>query len=86
MVMIDQYIFGGLVASLFGLALLYKLGRRIRKTKAAHLDECITREAADGGDLRQAADVIIVGAGVAGAALAYTLGKVMKSYVFFFSF
>lgn len=85
MVMIDQYIFGGFIASLFGFVLLYNLRRKTRKTKGSKVvgkDECINISAAgdglrkeDGGD----ADIIIVGAGVAGAALAYTLGKVGKS-------
>ncbi|KAL8027572.1 hypothetical protein ABFS82_14G101100 [Erythranthe guttata] len=82
--MIDQYIFGGFVASLFAFVLLYTLRRRtIGKTKggaskAASIDECVTSPAADGGSRVESggdADVIIVGAGVAGAALAYTLGK-----------
>lgn len=85
MVMIDQYIFGGFVASLFGFVLLYNLRRKIRKpkgAKAASIDQCITSPAADGGSRAKTvgdADVIIVGAGVAGAALAYTLGKVRNS-------
>ncbi|KAI3448206.1 hypothetical protein Pfo_004871 [Paulownia fortunei] len=81
MVMIDQYIFGGFVASLFGFVLLYNLRRKIKKTKgsrAVRTDECIKSSAAGGGFRKDAggdADIIIVGAGVAGAALAYTLGK-----------
>ncbi|KAG6414938.1 hypothetical protein SASPL_122317 [Salvia splendens] len=80
MVMIDQYIFGCFAASLFGFALLYNLRRKIRRnkgSKAAGKDECITTAVA--GGLRQESggepDIIIVGAGVAGAALACTLGK-----------
>nr|AQY54416.1 squalene monooxygenase [Salvia officinalis] len=82
MVMIDQYIFGCFAASLFGFALLYNLRRRIRRnrgSKAAGKDESIKTSTAVGGGLRQESggdtDIIIVGAGVAGAALAYTLGK-----------
>ncbi|XP_057802580.1 squalene monooxygenase SE1-like [Salvia miltiorrhiza] len=82
MVMIDQYIFGCFAASLFGFALLYNLRRKIRRnrgSKAAGKDECIKTSAAVSAGLRQDtgddADIIIVGAGVAGAALAYTLGK-----------
>ncbi|KAL6531730.1 Squalene epoxidase 1 [Orobanche minor] len=81
MVRIDQYIFGGFVASLFGFVLLYNLRRKMRKpkgSKAVCEDECTTRSTAGGGFREEAgsdADIIIVGAGVAGAALAYTLGK-----------
>nr|QEV81980.1 Squalene monooxygenase [Prunella vulgaris] len=83
MVMIDQYIFGCFAASLFGFALLYNLRRGIKRTrgsKVAGKDDCIKTSSAEvavgspqvsGGE----ADIIIVGAGVAGAALAYTLGK-----------
>ncbi|GER36390.1 squalene monooxygenase [Striga asiatica] len=81
MVLIDRYIFGGFVASLFGFVLLYNLRRNVRKTKGpkgvpadvgfARSADGGFREDAGGGD----ADVIIVGAGVAGAALACTLGK-----------
>ncbi|KAL3651672.1 Squalene epoxidase 1 [Castilleja foliolosa] len=81
MVMIDQYSFGCFVASLFGFVLLYNLRRKVRRTKgskAVRGNECITRSAVGGGfreDSGGDADIIIVGAGVAGAALAYTLGK-----------
>ncbi|CAI9769181.1 unnamed protein product [Fraxinus pennsylvanica] len=81
MVMIDQYILGGFVASLFGFVLLCNLRRKIKKnngSKIVRKDQCIKtsndgihRLAVDG----VSTDVIIVGAGVAGAALAYTLGK-----------
>lgn len=81
MVMIDQYVLGGFVASVLGFVLLYNLRRNVRRTKGAKPvrgDECITRSVG-AGDLRKDsggdADIIIVGAGVAGAALAYTLGK-----------
>ncbi|CAA0812390.1 Squalene epoxidase 1, partial [Striga hermonthica] len=82
MAMIDEYILGGFVASLFGFALVYNLRRNVRKTrvpKAVRADESLERSAAGGGVREEAAggdaDIIIVGAGVAGAALAYTLGK-----------
>lgn len=83
MVMIDQYIFGCFAASLMGFVLLYNLRRKIRRnrgSKPAGKDECVkTSSAAAAGGSRQEnggdADIIIVGAGVAGAALAYTLGK-----------
>ncbi|KAL2231504.1 squalene monooxygenase-like [Sesamum indicum] len=82
MVMIDQYILGGFVASLVAFVLLYNLPRKTRKTnkvsKVGRGDECIKTSAVGGGSGTEAggdADIIIVGAGVAGAALAYTLGK-----------
>ncbi|KAL8553464.1 hypothetical protein ACS0TY_001960 [Phlomoides rotata] len=82
MVMIDLYIFSGFVASLFGFVLLYNLRRKIRKTKGTKVvggEESIKTSPTAGGGLRKEdggdADIIIVGAGVAGAALAYTLGK-----------
>ncbi|KAL6514640.1 Squalene epoxidase 1 [Orobanche gracilis] len=81
MVRIDQYILGGFIASLFGFVLLYNLRRKMRKPKGSkHVceDECTNRSTAGGGFREEAgsdADIIIVGAGVAGAALAYTLGK-----------
>ncbi|XP_022869491.1 squalene monooxygenase-like [Olea europaea var. sylvestris] len=81
MVMIDQYILGGFVASLFGFVLLYNLRRKMKKnegSKLVHKDQCI-KTSNDGIHLPAVdvgrTDVIIVGAGVAGAALAYTLGK-----------
>ncbi|KAG6436307.1 hypothetical protein SASPL_101201 [Salvia splendens] len=84
MVMIGQYIFGCFAASLFGFAALYNLRRKIRRdvgsnSTAAGKDECIKTSAAVSERMRQESggdpDIIIVGAGVAGAALAYTLGK-----------
>lgn len=88
--MIDQYIFGCFAASLMGFVLLYNLRRKIRRnrgSKPAGKDECVkTSSAAAAGGSRQEsggdADIIIVGAGVAGAALAYTLGKVRSFFIF----
>ncbi|KAL6560742.1 Squalene epoxidase 1 [Orobanche gracilis] len=81
MAMIDEYIFGGFVASLFGFVLLYNFRRKMRKPKGSKAlceDEC-TNRSTTGGRFREEAgsdaDIIIVGAGVAGAALAYTFGK-----------
>ena len=86
MVMIDQYIFGCFAASLFGFALLYNLRRKIRRDVAGK-DGCIKTSAAVAERMRQESggdpDIIIVGAGVAGAALAYTLGKVGEYFNFF---
>ncbi|XP_073119241.1 squalene monooxygenase SE1-like [Henckelia pumila] len=81
MVMIDQYILGGFVASLFGLVLFYNLRREIKKTRGSKIVRKVgsfrNSAVADvsrspvGGDT----DIIIVGAGVAGAALACTFAK-----------
>ena len=79
MVMVDQYIVGGFIATLFAFVLLYSIRRRTKKAlKIVRKDECIKSSVAGGGslpDLGGDTDVVIVGAGVAGAALAYTLGK-----------
>ncbi|KAK6159171.1 hypothetical protein DH2020_006485 [Rehmannia glutinosa] len=72
MVMVDQFILSGFIASLFGFVLLYHLGRKTEKAKGSTIvreDECI-KSSAFGNT-----DIIIVGAGVAGTALACTLGK-----------
>ncbi|KZV50022.1 Squalene monooxygenase isoform 1 [Dorcoceras hygrometricum] len=66
MVAMEQYIFGGFLALLSGFVLLHFL-RRENKTPGSRGG--LTAEV--GGE----ADIIIVGAGVAGAALAYTLAK-----------
>ncbi|KAH6823604.1 squalene epoxidase 2 [Perilla frutescens var. hirtella] len=71
MVMSDGFnLYGCFGASLFGFVLVYKYYLRRTKPAGKH-DECI-KSSTSGGD---ADDIIIVGAGVAGAALAYTLGK-----------
>ncbi|KAH6786356.1 oxidoreductase family protein [Perilla frutescens var. hirtella] len=70
MISMDAYIYGCVgAASFFGSILLYKYMRR--KTKAAEEFIESTSSAHQRGD----AEIIIVGAGVAGAALSYTLGK-----------
>lgn len=80
--MMDQYLLGWILASVLGLAVLYGfVADRTRKERNAVVEEryesvksvpAVNRElGSDSGD----ADVIIVGAGVAGSALAYTLGK-----------
>lgn len=80
MVMVDQYAVGGFIATLFAFVLLYNIRTRTNKaSKIVRKDECIKSSAVGGGslpDLGGDTDVVIVGAGVAGAALAYTLGKV----------
>ena len=85
--MADSYVWGWILCSLMtlvalcGVALKRRKGNRISTTRTESVKsvpacngEC---RSADGSD----ADVIIVGAGVAGSALAHTLGK-----VFFFFF
>nr|AFN61200.1 squalene epoxidase [Chlorophytum borivilianum] len=80
---LDHYLFGGIVASILGLLFLSQLvGGRRKKTKEEGDGEeengavCKTTAAVDGEcGTRGGTDVIVVGAGVAGSALAYTLGK-----------
>ncbi|KAI3972699.1 hypothetical protein MKX01_019357 [Papaver californicum] len=69
-----QYILGGILASLLGFLFLLKLNGKKNKSNEIR-DECV--KSSINGDLRSNddTDIIIVGAGVAGAALAYTLGK-----------
>ncbi|XP_023877787.2 squalene monooxygenase SE1 [Quercus suber] len=78
--MIYEYIVGGVVlATMLGFVLLY--GVKGKKTTRASME--ITRNGflniLDNGicqsEINRSTDVVIVGAGVAGAALAYTLGK-----------
>ncbi|VFQ99042.1 unnamed protein product [Cuscuta campestris] len=77
--MADQYLTGTVLAALFGLAAAYafffkRSGGRIAKggvnTTSINNGDSRSRNSGHGD-----ADVIIVGAGVAGAALAHTLGK-----------
>ena len=77
--MIYEYIVGGVVlATMLGFVLLYG-----KKTTRASME--ITRNGfvsiLNNGicqsEITRSTDVVIVGAGVAGAALAYTLGKVI---------
>lgn len=79
--MVDQYLAGTVLAALFGLAAAYAFffkrsggGGRVAKggvsTTSIVNGDCGSRSSGHGD-----ADVIIVGAGVAGAALAHTLGK-----------
>ncbi|XP_065874196.1 squalene epoxidase 3-like [Euphorbia lathyris] len=76
-VVFDTYIFGTFFASLFAFLLLYILRPNVKKMEKikqisffnTQNDVALTPPNVSG------TDVIIVGAGVAGAALAYTLGK-----------
>ncbi|XP_075489237.1 squalene monooxygenase SE1-like isoform X2 [Primulina tabacum] len=78
----DQYIFGGFFALLFGFVLLLILRRESKRNvgsmRIGRKGGCNESSEPGGGLTAEAggeADIIIVGAGVAGAALAYTLAK-----------
>lgn len=81
----DHYIVGALVAVLLGLLTFYGLFSRRNSCRSDAVEEGDSCGAAAttsvvGGECRSrnsGVDVIIVGAGVAGAALAHTLGKVL---------
>ncbi|KAK9286726.1 hypothetical protein L1049_015129 [Liquidambar formosana] len=71
-----QCILEGIIASLFAFVLFYNLTKGKKNNKRSR-DECV--KSSQNGECRPevagATDVIIVGAGVAGAALAHTLAK-----------
>lgn len=84
----DQFILATFFASLFALVLVYVLRRSSRRDAAdsnrskknrglVQNDDAVSRNVADYSGI----DVIIVGAGVAGAALAHTLGKASLSRI-----
>lgn len=77
-----EYILGGIFAFLVGLFLYYGSSSQkndIKKNKVVTAKE---NEFLDGEfKSKEETDVIIVGAGVAGAALAYTLGKILVEMV-----
>ncbi|KAJ0041192.1 hypothetical protein Pint_27840 [Pistacia integerrima] len=82
MVAVDQYIIATFFASLAGFLLLFLLRRNDKKTTKKDagtykIGNDIVHSAVGNGDYSSpdGTDVIIVGAGVAGAALAHTLGK-----------
>ncbi|KAM3756894.1 hypothetical protein ACB098_02G147500 [Castanea mollissima] len=86
MVVIDQHLLWTFFASLFGFVLLYIIRRNhnanYRKLKKKYSpQQCVDNNSFTDGEFRRVngsdsgTDVIVVGAGVAGAALAYTLGK-----------
>lgn len=87
----DQSAVGWILVSLLGLSALYHLvakrGRRRgeRRECVVETDSIVTTGKQCGSEsvngCGSEVDVVIVGAGVAGAALAYTLGKVI-SFVF----
>ncbi|PIA44270.1 hypothetical protein AQUCO_01700103v1 [Aquilegia coerulea] len=80
----NEYIFGGIIGALLGFFLLYGLSlltknknKKKKNESSIHIqNECNKSSVVDNGDVQSSdIDVIVVGAGVAGAALAYTLGK-----------
>ncbi|OMP01755.1 Aromatic-ring hydroxylase-like protein [Corchorus olitorius] len=84
MMVFDSYIVGTFFVSLLGFVFLFILNRNSRKKKGdkGSREYTIQTDAVNGNEIRESsqengpgADVIIVGAGVAGAALAHTLGK-----------
>lgn len=70
----DEYIVGGFIASLLAVAFIWGR-RRENKSLPENGVTAVTTTVAVAGECRSDSDVIIVGAGVAGAALAHTLGK-----------
>jgi len=86
MVVVDQHVLWTFFASLLGFLLLDTLRRNSnthgdkRTTKKKNFPEECAKESSADGECRpvnvSGTDVIIVGAGVAGSALAYALGKV----------
>jgi len=83
-----QYIPGGILAcSLAFVFVVYSFGEK-KKTGSSSMDvksNGYTKTSSENGVCSQEVvgetDIIIVGAGVAGAALAYTLGKVYYYYI-----
>ncbi|PIA25041.1 hypothetical protein AQUCO_13300029v1 [Aquilegia coerulea] len=74
-----EYMLGGIIASLLGFLFLYSsssylFGKKKKKNVKQEDNECVTSSTKCNLN-SNTPDVIIVGAGVAGAALAYTLGK-----------
>lgn len=88
--MADHYTLGGIFFSaLLALFALYNFvfARKSRIVSSAASPQCITSITTAAGECRSPVssgefDVIIVGAGVAGSALAHTLGKVFLIYTF----
>ncbi|ONK76062.1 uncharacterized protein A4U43_C03F23490, partial [Asparagus officinalis] len=79
--LLNQYLFGGIVASILGFLLLSQFFRRGKKNKVNNEEkmagEVVEMTSSRDGDCgsRDGPDVVVVGAGVAGSALAYALGK-----------
>lgn len=75
MLLLVQCLLGGIVASLLGFLLLSRSRSNSEKRNGSERVRGQCRSDSAGGD--GGPDVVIVGAGVAGAALACTLGKVL---------
>lgn len=85
--MVYQYVLGGVLVSLLGSVFFMIINSTLSgKKKAEDVSEDVNgngfvrTQPANGGclpEIEKSTDVVIVGAGVAGAALAYTLGKVI---------
>ncbi|XP_043816702.1 squalene monooxygenase SE1-like [Manihot esculenta] len=75
----SEYLMGGIMASLLGFVLLYRLTAKKKATTSRGVARYEKLESSENGidqaEKDEKPDVIIVGAGVAGSALAYTLGK-----------
>lgn len=83
-----QYVVGGIIASLLGFLLLYR-SRGMKKSKESRenmRDEVVksSEQVVCWSENSISSDVIIVGAGVAGSALAYTPGKVNLFFSLYF--
>nr|AEJ79818.1 squalene epoxidase [Eleutherococcus senticosus]AEJ79819.1 squalene epoxidase [Eleutherococcus senticosus] len=82
-ILIDQYYLGWIFAFLFGFLLLFNFKRKREKNGANSTDfgtDSVINTSSENGynspeHIAGSTDVIIVGAGVAGSALAYTLAK-----------
>lgn len=87
---VDQYLLGWILASVLGLIAVYSTVAKSRSNRRALLaerSECVksvtVSNAAECRSAEDDVDVIIVGAGVAGSALAHTLGKVLNCFPLF---
>lgn len=87
--MVDWYLWSWILCSMmtFVVSPWFRLKRRKRSGISATRGESVKRVLAGNGECRSAdgsdAGVIIVGAGVAGSALAHTLGKVLFRFISF---
>lgn len=83
---VDQYLLGWILASVLGLIAVAKSWSN-RRALLAERSECVksvtVSNAAECRSAEDDVDVIIVGAGVAGSALAHTLGKVLYCFPLF---
>lgn len=76
------YVLGCLIASFLGFFVLFNFRRQVvKKSKSSDIKTTPVNGHRRTVKDDESTDIIIVGAGVAGAALAYTLGKV---YIYYF--